>query len=429
MDFYQDKDCPNYKHRHSWNSIYKYAALIKEHEGDLPLGDVGNIFDKGNIQYIMTDSLDKLQPYAHHLNMATWGGASEHKKRLSVLLPFKNEREEVALTCKSIRDTAGDMVEIIVLNDDSDKDFDYKASLAPYNVEYHESERRLGSSMGKQWCVDHCKTPYFLILDAHCRIYTKNWLKLALDELEKDEDCVYCCAVQYFSNEQDHQSPKHMKAFGGFWDYNIKSILSCGWNLHNFSYEKDRNLPSEKWEAFEVPCILGANYLCSKRWWDYLNGYNGLMLYGREETFISKKSWMAGGKVKCMPSILTGHKTRPNNHQPYACCAYEVIHNEMVNGYILFDDEDFNDLMEVWKSIHNPFIVRDAINLFNTHKEQLDMLRLQFRSIRKVSHDEVDAFNAAFQKKMGFNYALLQKNIEGTYTKYGEKKHKPIAIG
>jgi hypothetical protein len=101
----------------------------------------------------------------------------------------------------------------------------------------------------------------------------------------------------------------------------------------------------------------------------------------------------------------------------------------MVNGYILFDDEDFNDLMEVWKSIHNPLIVRDAINLFNTHKEQLDMLRLQFRSIRKVSHDEVDAFNAAFQKKMGFNYALLQKNIEGTYTKYGEKKHKPIPIG
>lgn len=354
---------------------------------------------------------------------------SAKNKKMTVLLPFKNEREEVAMTCKSIRDTAGNNVDIIVLNDNSDKDFDYKASLAPYDVEYYESDKRLGSSLGKQWCVDHCKTPYFLILDAHCRIYTEDWLQLALNELEKGEDCVYCCAVQYFSNEQDHQSPKHMKAFGGFWDYNIKSILSCGWNLHNYSYEADKTKPSYMWQPFDVPCILGANYLCSKRWWDYLNGYNGLLLYGREETFISKKSWMAGGRVKCMPSILTGHKTRPNNHQPYICCAYEVIHNEMVNGYILFDDETFADLLEVWRSIHHPLVFRDAFNLFNSHTAELDALRKKFLTIKKVSHEEVDSFNAAFQKKMGFNYALLQKNIEGTYNRYKSNDRITVSVG
>jgi hypothetical protein len=163
-----------------------------------------------------------------------------------------------------------------------------------------------------------------------------------------------------------------MKAFGGFWDYNPKSILSVGWNLQNFTVKEDGNPP------FEIPCILGANYLCSKRWWDYLGGYNGLMLYGREETFISKKSWMAGGKVKCIPSILTGHKTRKGNRQPYLCCAYEVIHNEMVNGFILFDTKTFERLDKMWSNIHHPAIYREAKNLFLSHLEALTTLREDF---------------------------------------------------
>lgn len=349
--------------------------------------------------------------------------STETTNKLTVLLPFKNEREEVARTCKSIRDTAGDKVDIIVLNDDSDKDFDYEESLKPYNVDYNESETRLGSSMGKQWCVDHCKTLYFLILDAHCRIYTQDWLKRALKMLEKNENCVYCCAVQYFSNEEDHQSPKHMKAFGGYWDYNPKSIFSCGWNLNNFTIKRKGN------PAFEVPCILGANYLCSKRWWDYIGGYNGLKLYGREETFISIKSWMAGGKVKCVPSILTGHKTRPGNRQPYACLAYEIVHNEMVCGYITLEDETFEKLIKMWSTIHNSAVYGSARRLFERHKKELKELREKFRSIKKISHEEVDAFNAKFQKKIGFDYSKLKKQIEGTYTKYGSNKHIEVPVG
>ena len=345
------------------------------------------------------------------------------KNKLTVLLPFKNEREEVALTCKSIRDTAGDQVDIIVLNDDSDKNFNYKTSLAPYNVEYHESNTRLGSSMGKQWLVDHCMTPYFLILDAHCRIYTENWLEIALKVLEKNENCVYCCAVQYFSNEQDHQDPKHMKAFGGFWDYNPKSILSCGWNLNNFTAKLKGNPP------FDIPCILGANYLCSKYWWNKIGGYNGLLLYGREETFISTKSWMAGGKVKCIPSILTGHTARANNHQPYVCMQYEVVHNEMVCGYITLEPQVFQKLMQMWSNIYWNGVYRKAKTLFDSHVSDLNRLREEFNKIKKISHEEVDVFNAKFQRKMGFDYRKLREKIKGTYNLYGENTRKVVQIG
>lgn len=338
------------------------------------------------------------------------------KKLMSVLLPFKNEGEELGLTCKSIRDTAGDKVDIIVVNDDSDQGFDYEAMVKPYDVKYYVNYSRLGSSLGKQKCVDLCETPYFLILDSHCRIYTEDWLDKALEVLTKDEDCVYCGKVQYFSNESDHQSSQHMVAYGGYWDYNIKSLFSCGWNLNKFSDD-----------PFEIPCLLGANYLCSKRWWDKLCGYNGLRLYGREETYISWKSWMFGGSVKCMPFIHTGHKTRTGNVQPYQCSVYEIFHNEMVCLYTL-RPELWDKVMDCWKYLYHEACMSDAKTLFETHKEELDVLKSYYESNRVRSNEEIDAMNAEFQKKINFNYQNLKRDIKGTFTPYGgnEKKYFPV---
>lgn len=315
------------------------------------------------------------------------------EKELTVLISFKNEKEELARTCKSIRHTAGNKVDIIVLNDASDAVFDYKESLKSYDVRYYESETRLGSSLGKQRCVELCETPYFLILDSHCRLYTPDWLNRALVVLHKEEDCVYCCKVQYFSNEQDQLSPIHMTAYGAFWDYKIKGLFSCSWNM---------NILSEK-EPFEIPCLMGANYLCSKRWWNYLKGHKGLRLYGREETYISWKSWMSGGRVKCIPTIHTGHKLRPNHQQPYQIGTYEIVHNEMVILYTLHP-EVWERTKEFWKYACKPEDMQHAADLFNSHKGELNALKDYYQSIRRVSNIDIDNFNANFQKKIGWSY-------------------------
>lgn len=327
--------------------------------------------------------------------------------KLSVLISFKNEREELAKTCKSIRDTAGDKVDILLLNDDSDKDFDYYESVKPYNVEYYVSDKRLGSSLGKQTLTSLCKTPYFLILDSHCRIYTKDWLDKALSILEENENAIYCCKVQYFIDDNDHEDPKHTIASGAYFNYNIKSLLQPVWNL--------KVLDSEK--PFEIPCILGANYLCSKRWWDYLGGYNGLILYGREETFISKKSWMAGGSVKCIPTIKTGHKVRPGNHQPYVCNSYEVVQNELVTAYILIP-EIFGRLVNTYKNIYDSNVFNTGLKLFNLRIKEIESAKIAFEKIKKFPHSYSDEINKEFQKKIGFNYQKLKKEIKGTFNVY-----------
>lgn len=350
--------------------------------------------------------------------------SKSNRKLFTVCIPFKNEGDEVGKTCKSVRDTAGNMVDIVVLNDCSDDGYDYKSDLDQYDVRYYESDHRLGSSMGKETCIQKVKTPYFLVLDAHCRIYTENWLELATELMQRREskNTVYCCACQYFNNDIDHQSPTHMKAFGGYWDYNIKTIFSCGWNLSNFTVDDDC-------EPFDVPCILGANYICTKSWWDKIGGYQGLQLYGREETFISLKSQMAGGKVKCFPKICTGHKTRPNNIQPYNCFCYEIAHNEMVIAYIC-TPHLFDKLMEVWESIYgyDISIYNIAKQLFYSHIDELNILKDKFESIKKKSQHDVDKFNRQFQKKIGYSYRRLKKANLGTYAKFksGEKIGFPL---
>lgn len=115
--------------------------------------------------------------------------------KFSVLIPFRNEKEEVGRTVKSVRETAGDKVDIIVVNDSSYDGYDYEKDLEPYNVNYCITSERLGSSAGKELCVELCSTPYFIILDAHCRMHTPNWLELAEELMERPEskNTVYCC--------------------------------------------------------------------------------------------------------------------------------------------------------------------------------------------------------------------------------------------
>lgn len=47
-------------------------------------------------------------------------------KYLTVIIPFLNEGEEVVMTVKSVRETAGDMVDVITINDCSTCGFPFR---------------------------------------------------------------------------------------------------------------------------------------------------------------------------------------------------------------------------------------------------------------------------------------------------------------
>lgn len=63
---------------------------------------------------------------------------------LTVIIPFLNEGEEVVATVRSVRQTVGDRVDILVVNDASYDGFPYGEQLASYGVHYVLNRTRRG---------------------------------------------------------------------------------------------------------------------------------------------------------------------------------------------------------------------------------------------------------------------------------------------
>lgn len=314
-------------------------------------------------------------------------------KLITVIMAFRNEGDEVSLTCKSARDTAGDRIDIICVDDCSDDGRDYRSELSKYNVRYHRNIMRMGSSQGKETGVSLCKTPYFIILDAHCRFYTKDWLGiLERTILSNPDTTLYCCACQYFHNEEDHQDPKHVIAYGAYFGHKKDRLLRAEWNTRRLSDE-----------PFEIPAIMGANYVCNKAWWEKINGFRGLVLYGREEEFISLKCWMLGGKCMCIPSIVTGHKGRTKEAPvPFKCLASEGFRNELVIAYLCVP-ESYEKLVQCWDKQRDGNVGwKNAKDQFELSKLQLDLLKKDIMKDRVMSFTDFDMnVNLSFREKIG----------------------------
>lgn len=302
---------------------------------------------------------------------------------MTVIITFKNEGDEVAKTCKSTRDTAGDKVDIIVLNDNSDDDFDYVTSIEPYNVKYIKTDERLGTSGGREKALKYCTTPYFIILDGHCRFETEDWYDKAIEVMEKNEDCIYCCACRFFNDDEIYKTT----GYGAYYNYQVeKSKLNCVWNVKKISETE-----------FEIPCILGANYMCSMRWWNYIKGLQGLKLYGRDEPYISRKSIMMGGKVKCIPQITTLHKHRKDGKFPYKTTGYETLYNDFAMIYLLYP-EIYPYIENFLNKIYNKTQINYIKNLIKSNIPELISLMNYIQENKKFTFIDVDNYNNEFLK-------------------------------
>lgn len=109
------------------------------------------------------------------------------ERELTIIIPFRNEGIEVYNTVKSIKETSDLDFDIILINDGSDDGFDYKSISKMFQTEYIEHLTGIGVAASRNEGVLHCKTEYFLLLDAHMRAYTANWTSLIIQELRKDK--------------------------------------------------------------------------------------------------------------------------------------------------------------------------------------------------------------------------------------------------
>lgn len=223
-----------------------------------------------------------------------------------------------------------------MVNDASNDGFDYEGLSDRYHVrKYVRHKTRRGSGPSKQEGIRLCKTPFFLVIDAHMRFYDDGWWRRIPEAVRTDENAIYCCVCKPWDAETktERQNNLDKGAYLVVLNESTHQILDIKWNYMPLPYGETIS---------DIPCILGACYAGTKKYWHYLNGYQGLKKYGCEEAFLSIKAWASGGRCRIIRDIKIGHLFR--NAFPYSVKDSEFTFNKYVISFLTMPESVKNKI-------------------------------------------------------------------------------------
>ncbi len=270
--------------------------------------------------------------------------------QITVIIPFKNEGEEVDNTLRSITEKAEGSINIILINDNSDDNYDYCQIANKYNALYVANQSSLGVAPSREIGIALCKTEYFLILDAHMRLFTQNWDKLLCDYLINDHRSIFCFTTLDIKKNGEVRTQK--KGYG------------VTLNLNNLSYNwicQDLELNNIK-SSYVIPCIMGGAYASNIEYWNRINGLKGLNGFGFDEQLISLKTFFEGGNCKVITDIEFGHIFREYKDVPYNIDHSEVIYNQLYITELLFPLSEKISFFHQLKTASNKMFFDKAID-------------------------------------------------------------------
>ncbi len=286
--------------------------------------------------------------------------------KLSVLMSFLNEREEVGRTVRSIRETVGNEVDVIVVNDHSDDGYDYESDLEGLDVHYYYNKYRIGAAAGKEKAVQICSTPYFILLDAHMRFYDGNWAKRIVEELNKNPNQLLCCQTRMLRKLKNGKVKDwgEMGVYGAYVDFDDNHYVpGIQWNSGDIA---------TCLEYGQVPAVLGASYCSSKRYWNRLKGLQGLMHYGGEEPYISIKAWLEGGGCRLISDVVIGHLYR--ERAPYVLVGLPNLYNYFAIIKTLFPVSEQGPALTSFLQ-RNPKLFKRLQTIYPVYQREIDKLR------------------------------------------------------
>lgn len=307
-------------------------------------------------------------------------------RKLTAVISFLNEGEEVGRTVESVLQFADGKVDVIVINDGSSALYDYEEMLAPYpDVTYIRNEKRKGVAACRDMGVEMAKTPYFLLLDSHMRFYHAGWVDRITDLLDEDDRRILCCQTKALvKDESDEIVPLRVKtAYGARINLTDEScLLDPKWRCGDD--------PNPEATVVDVPCVLGATYAGSRRYWKYLRGYEGLRFYGLEEPYISMKAWLEGGRCQLIKDIEVGHIYRTRS--PYRVANDEIMYNRMLIASLLLPDDLKARVFDACRR-QNEMVYQQVKELLAENTAKIDELKDYCRSVRQKDFDFIKMMN------------------------------------
>jgi glycosyltransferase involved in cell wall biosynthesis len=322
-------------------------------------------------------------------------------KVLSVIIPFLNERYEVENTIKSVREYSTDEVEIILINDASDDNFDYKTVAEKFDVVYIENSKRLGVAASRDLGVEHSQAPYFLLLDAHMRFYNDLWIQRIITELENDKKTLLCCQSKVLGMDSGLLTERKgvENSYGACVELNNGEILTEPYWIMRLPHNVAQS------QTIPVVCVLGAGYACSKEYWQYLKGLDGLTYYGSDEPYISMKVWMEGGSCKLLNDIAIGHIYRPDK-PPYKTEMKFRLYNRLLIVELLFPEELKKKLLAKVKFFYFPIMAETLFMLYD-NRDKITQLKQYYQKIFTRDFSFFEELNNKYGKKCTMKEMLV----------------------
>lgn len=314
--------------------------------------------------------------------------------KLTVIIPFLNEKYEVENTIKSIIANSENNVHIILINDSSDDSFDYEFLEEKYALTYIFNKERLGVAASRDLGIEICTTPYFLLLDSHMRFYNKIWIDRIVSELENDKSSLLCCQTKelFLENGMLMENDGRPLSYGACIDFKTAKKFNETYWIFTDQSKKEEN-------TFDIPCILGAGYACSKKYWKYIKGLKGLISYGSDEAYISMKVWLEGGSCKLLKDVTIGHIYRPS--APYKVISFSNLYNRMLIATTLEPKLTTNKVLSELKLLHPKKLAEVLYELYNNRTEIQEL---------KEYYNRIFTKDFSFFEKINF-YPILDKKI------------------
>lgn len=282
-------------------------------------------------------------------------------ERLTVIIPFLNEKDEIYHTVANIRDTSGDEVDILLVNDASYDGYDYRQVAQEFNAVYLKQEERCGVAQATEKAIEICGTEYFLLLDGHMRFPKAGWSHALIRAMEENKRTLFCCRTRpIIKNTEGKVTWIQPKAsYGAYIDFDQRR-----WDLSWNHWDPDPDQP-----VIDIPVVLGAAYACNKTYWNYLNGLKGLEIYGLNEQYISMKTWLEGGTCKLLKTIEVGHLYR--TQFPYAVEEWHLTYNKLLLTELLLPPELKDCFLDQIIEEHSPFNFKKAGNRLLVQKDRI----------------------------------------------------------
>lgn len=221
---------------------------------------------------------------------------------ISVIITDYNDHEECNATVRSVRQTAGDKPEVIVIDD---------GSPAPLRLEDKLSHvwrvpQRLGVGPARHYAACRATRDWILIVDSHMR-FSPGWYEAACAVMQsRSQRTLWCCQCVNLTPRDMDMTRGHGKYYGARMLFTGPDDNAPGkWQVLEGKW-----IPDPGGDGYELSCIMGASYLMHRDWFFQIGGLRLLRQWGSDEPYLALRSWMMGGECRFTKAVQIGHQFR-----------------------------------------------------------------------------------------------------------------------